>query len=799
MRCRVQVQWLSVALVLALACSPVKMEEPAPSTSAESPTGTPSGTPTGTPSGTPTGTPSGTPTPTPTEPQQQPGVKGFAELHHHMFAEEAFGGGWFHGSAVGELTRCDGGAPESDHARVRMDLSELLKLCPNSGGVDLSTNPLLAAFFGIGGTVGSEFIGKIEGTQGDTGLHLGRREVRTEWPRWDTIAHQQAWEGWLKQAHAGGLSLVTVSLVSNGFLCKALPYQNLKRPCDEMADVEAQLQMARDFDARTDWVEIALSPQHARDIINSGKLAMVLSIETSRLFGTKDWRTELERFYALGVRALQPVHQLDNRFGGAALHNALFQAAQFLENCHIDFDCGVTTNSFTLGFDVYKDAAGNCRNTKGLTEEGKALVQAMMAKGMLIDMAHLSEKSVQDTFALAQANAYYPLYVSHGHFREVMNPKLAENEKTTPAWVVKELRQTGGMFGLRTAHDETRTYTKAGIANNCHGSTRSLAQAYEFGRQGLKVPIAFGADFNGFIQQTRPRFGSHGACSATFQAEADEQEHQQRLSGPPRLGTDFDEYGLAHVGLLPDVLKDLKQLGAGTAGLENSAESFLRMWARATGPRTGMADAAGDIDTTGVAAYEDPSVREANYPTQCGKAYAPDSRELNQGCRFDAECISGQCTSVLCSTFDGRCVCNDDGDCGSANYCQTGIPADPADNDCVPKKADWDACSRDGQCLSGACGGCADLTGWCFTPLSKAYGQACKSDKECTTNRCGADCYVNPTGTCLCQSDSHCGTTQYCGWGLNSGKCQDKKARGAACSSDRECLSNTCRWTFTCG
>jgi microsomal dipeptidase-like Zn-dependent dipeptidase len=725
------------------------------------------------------------------------GVPGFAELHHHMFAEAAFGGGWFHGSHTGTLARCDGGWPESDHARVRMDLSELLNLCPNSGSVDLSSVPVLSDLFGIAGAVGSEFIGKMEGTQGDTGLHDGRRQPLTEWPRWDTIAHQQAWEGWLRQAHQGGMSLVVVSLVSNGFLCRVLPYQNLDRACDEMADIEVQLQMARDFDARTDWVEIALSPAHARSIIQSGRMAMVLSIETSKLFGTRDWRTELDRFYALGVRTLQPVHQLDNRFGGAALHNVIFQAGQFIDNCHIDFDCGVTTGSFTLGFDVARDAQGNCRNVKGLTAEGRELLQAMMGKGMLIDVAHMSERSVQDAYALSQANGYYPLYLSHGHFREVMNPELAEDEKTTPAWVIRYVRQTGGIFGLRTAHDETRAYTRSGIANNCHGSTRSFAQAYEFGRQGLKVPMAFGADLNGFIQQTRPRFGDHGACSATFQAEADAHARAQVVNGPPPLGTDFDRYGLAHVGLLPDLLRDLRQLGANTSVLEGSAESFLRMWERALAPRSGMADPALDIDTSGVEPYVAKATREAQYPTHCSTTYAPDSRDLEQSCRFDAECISDQCTSALCNMVGGRCVCNDDGDCGTTRYCADGAPG-AGDNACVSKKANWEACSRDGQCLSGACGGCADMTGWCFTPRSKVYGQSCRSDRECTTDRCGADCYVNPTGTCLCQEDSHCASTQYCGWGFNSGKCQNKKSRGAACTSDRECLSNNCRWSFTC-
>ncbi|XXY53354.1 hypothetical protein WME91_19680 [Sorangium sp. So ce269] len=130
-------------------------------------------------------------------------------------------------------------------------------------------------------------------------------------------------------------------------------------------------------------------------------------------------------------------------------------------------------------------------------------------------LAHLSKRGVRDTYALAERNTYHPLYISHGHLREVMNPELADDEKTTPAWAIQAVRRTGGMFGLRTAHDQTRAYTRSGVENNCQGSSRSFAQAYEFGRQGLKVPMAFGADLNGFIQQTRPRFGSNGACSAS--------------------------------------------------------------------------------------------------------------------------------------------------------------------------------------------------------------------------------------------------------------------------------------------
>jgi microsomal dipeptidase-like Zn-dependent dipeptidase len=531
---------------------------------------------------------------------QPPPVVGFAEIHHHMMAEEAFGGGWFHGSHTGELHDCDGGFPPSDHARVRQDLSSLLSLCPDSLNLDLSGVPLLQELFWASGAVGSELIGKIEGTEGDTGVHLGRSTFNAEWPRWDTIAHQQAWEGWMQDAHNRGLNLVVVSAVSNGFLCSLLPAGNLARPCDEMADVELQIQMVNNFAAqRKAWVEVALSPSHAREIINAGKLAIVISIETSNLFGDKDALAELDRFYAMGVRTLQPVHQLDNRFGGAAPHNLIFHVAQFTKNCHIDFDCGLTTGSFTLGFDVDT----SCRNTRGLTDEGRKLIQAMMNKSMLIDLAHLSERSIQDAYELSQQNTYYPLYISHGHFREVMNPELASNEKTTPASVIQALRRTGGVFGVRTAHDETLSYTPSGVANNCQGSSRSFAQAYEFGRQGLKVPMAFGADLNGFIQQVRPRFGPNGACSAAGKDEAQVQANEQVVNGPKRLGTDFDDKGLAHIGLLPDLLLDLEQLGVDTSPLRSSAEAFIRMWERASRSRSDMADPANDIDTSGIATF----------------------------------------------------------------------------------------------------------------------------------------------------------------------------------------------------
>jgi microsomal dipeptidase-like Zn-dependent dipeptidase len=580
-------------------------------------------------------------------------VRGLADLHLHMFAEEAFAGGWLHGSATGTLQSCDGGLPPSSHARVRQDLRELLKLCPSGGGgVDLSSIPIIKELFEVGGAAASELLAKSEATDGDTGLHLLQREPIREWPRWDSIAHQQSHRDFLQQAFRGGLKLAVISAVSNGFLCSALPATNRKRACDEMADVELQLKLARDFArSNSSWVEIAEGPAEARRIIEAGKLALVLSIEASKLFGAKDWKSELARFHALGVRTLQPVHQLDNRFGGAALHQPIFHVAQFLENCHIDTDCGRTAGGVTLGFDV----DSGCRNVKGLSAEGRELIKEMMGRGMLIDIAHMSERSVADALTLTQDNGYYPVYISHGHPREVMGPDQEKNEKTTPAWIMRGLRHSGGVFGLRTFHDETREYDRSEVPNTCHGSSRSFAQALGFAVKGLKVAVALGTDFNGFIQQVRPRFGDLGACSAGFRAEGDAQAKAEASAPAGRLGTDYDEKGLAHIGLVPDFLRDLEKVGASTSSLQDSAEAFLRMWERATSPRAGMADAAADLDTSGVAPYVAKATREASYPKECGQSYTPASKAPGQSCRFNGECTTARCSALLCGAVPGRC------------------------------------------------------------------------------------------------------------------------------------------------
>lgn len=529
-------------------------------------------------------------------------VQGVADLHLHMFGEHAFGGAWLHGTHDGEqadaLVDCDGG---HDHARLRDNLAPILtpNTCEGMSLLQLAWRvPLAGGMLLAGGGVVGNQIGKIRGSKGDTGEH----EDRTEgfpgfdgWPRWDTIAHQQAWEGQLEDAWKAGLRLEVISAVSMGWLCNALPEENRARPqCSEFDDVMVQLDAAHAFADRTDWAEIATTPAEARRIINEGKLALVLSVEADRVMDEfDDWRVPFEAFYDAGVRTLQPVHSLDNRFTGTALHNVIFQLAQYTDNCHVDTDCGATAGDITLGFDVDEE----CKNTAGLRPDGVALVQEMMDRGMLVDTAHFSERAMEDIFEIARDREYYPIYISHGHFREIMRGEKGEQEKSSPAWAVDMIRQTGGMFGLRTGPEATHTFLNGEVANTCSGSSRSFAQAYEFGRKALGVDIGLGADFNGFIQQARPRFGDD-ACSDTFRGERVCQANaQENDASVPRLGTDFDELGLAHTGLLMDLVKDIENMGANTSQLYSSAELYIRMWERAGAERDGAVVPPLDLDS----------------------------------------------------------------------------------------------------------------------------------------------------------------------------------------------------------
>jgi len=339
-------------------------------------------------------------------------------------------------------------------------------------------------------------------------------------------------------------------------------------------------------------VKIARTPEEARTIIKSGKLAMILAIEVTSLFNNDDWRKRLDHYYDhYNVRSIQFAHQLDNRFTGVAPHHFIFKFFKVLND--------ISEGDLTPGFDLDK----NGLNKLGLTAAGKDLARAMMGKQMIIDISHMSEHAVANLYAIAKARNYYPMVLSHGHLRSIMMDKKQKEEKTTPDYIIRMIRETGGMIGLRTGPDQVKTYSGSGVPNDCDGSTKSFAQAYQYGTKGLKVPIAFASDFNGFIQQLRPRFGGKNETCGSSNDATIIKSQIAKQTGPVLNSqgnySELNSQGFGHIGLENDIIRELNNFGVDTTGLENSAESFIRVWERCYDDNR-VKLSADDMDTSGV-------------------------------------------------------------------------------------------------------------------------------------------------------------------------------------------------------
>lgn len=493
-------------------------------------------------------------------------VKGFADLHVHQAAELGFGGNNLWGSHFGppsEALPPDG---------LENTVEESVLQGPVAWVLGLHSLPGLALQMGEEGV-----------TRHGPGYPTFER-----WPHFDDVTHQQVHEDWLKEAHEEGLRLVVVSAVNFEGFCFALkamyPRPGDRMGCRDMENVRRQIEALHRMDEERDWYEIVVDPWHARHAITEGRLAVVLSFEASHLLPADEGRylDQLDKLWGMGVRTFQIAHETDSRFAGAAPHRwpfAVFQFFKWLPHARV---------SLTDGFKV--DARG--KNVEGLSGRGRTLIEAMIDRYMLLDVAHLSERSVRDLHDLvARRHDYYPLYDSHTRFEWLLSAtdRRVQKEFLTTEEQIRFIRETGGMVGLRTGQNDLRPAdASAGVANDCAGSSRSYAQMVHYARKA-RLQVAVGSDLNGFINQLGPRFGDE-ACPTALDTEREDQRAAQ--TGTPigycqsvaaeRGRGDFGFDGLRHVGYLPDLVSDLEALGTpGVEELKSSAEAFLRMWERA--------------------------------------------------------------------------------------------------------------------------------------------------------------------------------------------------------------------------
>ena len=211
----------------------------------------------------------------------------------------------------------------------------------------------------------------------------------------------------------------------------------------------------------------------------------------------------------------------------------------------------------------------------------------MMDLGVLIDIGHASERAIADLKPISKTHRNYPVFVSHAWFRDRLKPKgrpfenlFYDQTQELPLSkdTVQFVKDTGGIVGHFMGPDPNTYYLGSGVKLECEGSSQSVAQGLAWGiDQGVNVALA--TDFMGLARGVVPRKEGVGQCLGNEQ-----QQHQQRNtlgSGTP----EFDHKGLAHIGLLPALMDDLKVVGLKEKHLapvrDWSAEHFVQTWERA--------------------------------------------------------------------------------------------------------------------------------------------------------------------------------------------------------------------------
>ncbi|MEZ4333071.1 MAG: membrane dipeptidase [Myxococcota bacterium] len=541
--------------------------------------------------------------PSPGEP-----IFGLADLHSHAFANLGFGGRLFHGKAWSPYGVA-GALPDCSLAHGP------------GGSTDLVGNQLNAT----------------------TGHDTAGYPAFTDWPSREHAHHQQMYHRFLERAYRGGLRLLVVHAVNNEVLC-SVSLQREGYGCGDMPSVDRQIDAAFELKAAIDaaaggpgqgWLDIALSAAHARQIMEAGKLAIVLGIEVDALFGCKPGACSpasvaagLDAYYAKGVRHVFPVHLFDNDFGGAAIYDDLFNAGTLIStgSAYSTRDCSPEGFGFQLGatsiaswlsiFGISVPPpppyAAHC-NADGLSARGAALIAGLMQRKMIIDVDHMSVRMVEDVLGLVEP-ASYPVVAGHTGFLETsIGAKRSEGQHTRDH--VERIRDLGGLVApiLEQGDADEIDYLpgRARIANDCDRSSKSWAQAYLYASDrtrgsGFLHAVGLGSDLNGFIHLPTARFGS-GACNgnatqAAQQSPATQIAYPFAAHGDGATGTfslltaggqawNYNQTGFAHVGLLPDFIEDLKQAGLSDRDLDplfRSAEAYVAMWERIErGPECG--------------------------------------------------------------------------------------------------------------------------------------------------------------------------------------------------------------------
>ncbi len=428
------------------------------------------------------------------------------------------------------------------------------------------------------------------------------------WPAHGSNTHHQTYYLWLKRAWMGGLRFMMNHLVANEVICLIWPLK--ENDCNEMDSIALQRQLVLDLQDYIDAQEggpgkgffrIVYDPVEARRVIESGKMAVVLGTENEKIFDCGEFLdqpectrehidAELDRWFAMGLRAIFPIHLFDNALGGTRLTdeaalNVLYQGGNILETGHpyatvpceeADATAPGEASSETRGIIEFVLAqvtglppplpplTGCVENARGLTELGDYFVNAMIDRGMMVETDHsgtLSRKRILDITAARGVG------VLSGHTGFVSDSRDT-----------RRILEVGGI--ISNLPDEPAPVTidfiqqLATVYREIHGNTDGLA-------------TGLGCDINGLHEQAAPREdAASNPLTYPFKSYDGRVTFDRQRSGERVFDLNVD--GVSHYGLYPDFIADMQRSPGGDDAMTylfRSAEAYLQFWERSEAQR----------------------------------------------------------------------------------------------------------------------------------------------------------------------------------------------------------------------
>ncbi|MFA9273158.1 MAG: Coagulation factor 5/8 type domain-containing protein, partial [Baekduiaceae bacterium] len=455
----------------------------------------------------------------------------------------------------------------------------------------------------------------VHGPQGSAApfqnfLNYGTPEMPQPTDGWPTLSnwnrttvghsHEGLYWKWVERAWLNGERLMVMPVNENRVLCQLQASRS--ESCDEMTTVRRAVRDLRTLERYVDaqaggpgkgFFEIVTDPLQARRVINQGRLAVVMEIEISELFGCRGYeevpttpcsRADVERgvdeMFDIGIRSMLLLNKFDTplagvRFDSGPIGLALinngnkassgsFWSARTCEPGELRDNTIETGNPLTgelndaLGLmGVAPGAAptyppGPHCNTRGLTQLGAAVVNRMMDKGMIVNPDHMSQRAVDETIRIAETRKYSGVISPHGWMDPGNFPRI---------WALGGVAFLGG--GTVDGHIE---------------------RWKEYRPKSTPFPIGWGlgTDIGGLFAQAGP---SSKAKDVTYPfTSLDGKVKFDKLTVGKRT-FDYTQEGIANYGMYADWGEDLRRQAPAAVlrDFQESSEAYLGMWERSVG------------------------------------------------------------------------------------------------------------------------------------------------------------------------------------------------------------------------